>query len=137
MYNKDKLLNKTEKLITDIEKNLLDKLIDDVDEFNSDYGNAGVSLAIDFDDVGNDGEYNPYKTFSLKLKKGKYEAVVIDNLKLHELDVACAAIYGYFDELHGLVGLKSIADAYQEKLTKLESEIRRLEDKLILKDIVK
>lgn len=137
MYNENILLKKVEGHIKDNEKNLLNGLITDVNEFNSDYCNPEASVFIDFDNVGNNGDYDPYETFSLKLKRNNRESVIIDNMDLHELDIACAAIYGYFDELHGLIGLKGIADVYQEKVTKLESEIHKLEDKLILKSIIK
>lgn len=137
MYNENILLKKVEGHIKGNEKNLLNGLITDVNEFNSDYSNPEASVFIDFDNVGNNSDYDPYETFSLKLKRNNRESVIIDNMDLHELDIACAAIYGYFDELHRLVGLKDIADAYQEKVTKLESEIHQLEDKLILKSIIK
>lgn len=137
MYNEDILLKKVEGHIKDNEKNILNGLIQDVKEFNSDYCNPEASVFIDFDNVGNDGDYDPYETFSLKLKRNNRESVIIDNMDLHELDIACAAIYGYFDEVSELLQPKLAGQAYQEKVTKLESEIHRLEDKLILKSIVK
>lgn len=105
MYNEETLLKKVDSHLKDREIGLLKSLITDLDEFNEKYGNGIVETYIDFDDVGNDSEFDPYETFSIRLhnKNTKKQANVHDHLSIGQLDDCLCAIECYHEEMNHIM----------------------------------
>ena len=103
MYREEELLKKVNGHLKENDIKLLKSLISDLDEFNEKYGNGSVEIYIDFDDVGNYSEFDPYETFSIKLHNIKFKDVphekVHDYLNIHQLDDCLCAIELYHEKL--------------------------------------
>lgn len=123
MYKEEELYKKVEGHLNENEIKLLESLVDDINGFNKNHANNKVEVYIDYDNVGTDGEYDPYETFQIKLKptiiklNQKVVPVITSDLSLHDLDVAVCTLEGYFDELKFL--LKPIEEEFFEHNNKV------------------
>jgi len=128
MYNKEELLKKIEGHIKENEIKLLNSLIDDLDEFNKKYADRFIEVYIDFDDVGNDSEWDTYETFSLRIKptfdsKQTYKEGnnIHSGMSLDELDTACCVLEQYFEEKDDIV--KEVEESLKNDNEKLATRI--------------
>lgn len=107
MYNEQQLYKKVNGHLTPSEIGILEALVKDVNEFNEKYCAPKVEVYIDFCDIDDGGEWNPYETFSIKFhtKKEmglKYTPVLCSEMGLRELDNSLCTLLGYFEELDEL-----------------------------------
>ena len=103
MYRQNELLEKVKDHLKENKIKLLEALIKDVDEFNDKYTKKGFEIYIDFDNVGDGSEFDPYETFSIRLRyksSEKYiESNVHDLLDIRQLDDCLCTLCCYFEEV--------------------------------------
>lgn len=120
MYKEKELLEKVKGHIKDNDINLLKALIKDIDEFNSKYLNGICVMYIDFDNVGNYSEFDPYETYSIRLHNlsnndNVSDVNVHDHLDIHQLDDCLCAIESYHEEFEKCIGSLSYYDKELEE----------------------